>query len=171
MTTPSAPSKLWTPGPVCKTDDAKRVAYGVVLDPYVVDRQNDWTPPNEVEAGCHQWTGSWRVIGSQHQSISPGSLLVESAVLPYPSREDYLAACDLKPHRIWEMPFGNSVLHSGSWWIGVRYDDDDEWAKVVSGEYDGFSIRGFGARIETTPRVMPEVTVFKLSDLLAPVET
>jgi hypothetical protein len=158
--------RLVKASPICKTDAAKRIALGVVLDPYVIDLQKDWVPPNEVEEGCHQWTGAWRVIGAQHEKISKGSVLVESAVLPYPTREDYEAACALKPHRIWEMPFGDDVLHSGAWWIGVRYDDDDEWAKVISGEYSGFSIRGFGARIETTPRVMPEVTVIRLADLL-----
>lgn len=153
--------------PVAKADEAKRIVYGVVLDPYAIDLQNDWSPPNEVEDAAHGWLANWRAIGSQHAARSPGSVVVESYVFPYPTPEDYRLACTLQPHRIFEARFGADVVHSGAWVLGIKLTDDGEWAKYLAGEYGGLSIRGFGDRAEVAPSLMPAVIVLRLDDLIA----
>lgn len=152
--------------PVAKLDEAKRIVYGVVLDPYAVDLQNDWSPPNEVEDAAHGWLAHWRMIGSQHERRSPDTEVVESYLFPYPTPADYRAACAVQPHRIFELQFGADVLHSGAWVLAVRLTDDAEWAKFLAGEYGAFSIRGFGERVPVPRAAMPQVTTLRIDALL-----
>lgn len=147
---------------IAKADEAKRVVYCVTLDPYAIDLQNDWSPPHEVEDAAHGWLGNWRMVGSQHAARSPGSVVVESYVFPYPSMEDYRAACAVQPHRIFELEFGADVLHSGSWVVGIKLTDDGEWNKYLAGEYGGVSIRGYGERLEVPRSAMPAVDVIRI---------
>jgi hypothetical protein len=152
--------------PVCKADEGKRIVYGVVLDPYAVDLQGDWSPPDEVENAAHGWLANWRMVGSQHAARSPGSQVVESYVFPYPTPEDYRLACAIQPHRVYELQFGADVVHSGSWVIGVKLVDDAEWNRYLAGEYGGFSIRGFGDRVEVPTRLMPAIEVLRIDSLV-----
>lgn len=148
--------------PIAKADEAKRVVYGVVLDPYAVDLQDDWSPPNEVEEAAHAWLANWRMVGSQHEARSPGSQVVESYLFPYPSPADYRAACAVQPHRVFALPFGRDVLHSGAWVLGLKLTDDAEWEKYRSGEYDGLSIRGYGERVEVARSAMPQIEIIAI---------
>lgn len=148
--------------PVVKADTSKRIIYAVALDPYSVDLQNDWTPPDEVENAAHGWLANWRMIGSEHASRSPGSVVVESYVFPYPTPDDYRAACAAQAHRAYELPFGADVIHSGAWVVGLKLTDDGEWNKYLAGQYGGVSIRGFGERTDVPRAFMPPVEFLRL---------
>lgn len=150
--------------PFSKADLSKHVTSGVVLDPYVVDLQQDWVPPNDVEDCAWSWLRKWSVVGADHDHRIE-AWPVESFCLPYPTQGDYEAACALQPHRAWELPFGEDVLHSGAWVLSVLYGDA-EWPRVLSGEYAAYSIRGFGEREDVSPAAMPEVTFLRCADLL-----
>lgn len=141
---------------VAKADRAKQVVYGVVLDPYVVDTQNDWTPPAEIEQAAHRWLAESRVVGLIHEGKAK-AVPVESYMVPYPSEEDYTRAMRGEPHRAVRTKLGEQEVASGAWILGVRVDDADTWAKVDAGELDAFSIGGFSERANTTRAAMPSV--------------
>jgi hypothetical protein len=152
--------------PIAKADPVKRIVYGVVLDPYgnsgkpEFDAHNDWTPPEEVEKTAHGFLKGPRTVGIQHRKKANADV-VESWVESYPSRADYLKACRGEDHRIYARKFGDDVLHSGAWVIGVQLGDD-EWKQYEDGKLNAFSPGGFGARRKMTSKEMPRVEVVEL---------
>lgn len=139
-----------------RTDQDKRIVYGVVLDPYVVDAHNDWIPPSEVEATAHGWFESSREINLNH-SQGADAQAVESSLVEYPSRDDYRAAMAGEPHRAYRRKFGDDVVHSGTWIIGVRLSPE-LWAAYQKGDIAAFSIEGFGMRNQAKRRELPKVS-------------
>ena len=150
--------------PIAKADQEKQIVYGVVLDPYQIDSQDDWVPPRAIEETAHRWLAESRVIGLDHSEETSASP-VESYMVPYPTRADYQKAMDGEPHRAYTMPFGDDVVHSGSWVLGTKLGDA-EWAKVKAGELNAYSIGGYGNRQETTKASMPEVEFIELKEEL-----
>ena len=147
--------------PILKADEEKQIVYGIVLDPYQVDSQNDWVSPKEIEDTAHDWMASSRTIGVDHTKKASGCYPVESSLVPYPSKEDYTAAVAGKPHRAYTMPFGDDVVHSGSWVLGTKLDDAN-WKLVQEGHLNAYSIGGYGTRKPMAQSEMPEVTFLKV---------
>jgi hypothetical protein len=143
--------------PILKLDDEKRIVYGVVLDPYIVDTQGDWIPPAEVEKTAHEFMKESRTIGLGHRG-EVDAKPVESFLMPYPDEEDYKAAMAGGPHRVIKFKFGSGFVHSGSWVLGTMVDDPATWELVKSGELGSYSIGGRGERTEIDLSVMPRVT-------------
>ena len=148
--------------PIAKADSEKQIVYGIVLDPYQVDSQDDWVPPKAIEETAHRWLAESRVIGLDH-SEKADAYPVESYMVPYPSREDYANAMANKPHRAFTMPFGDDVVHSGSWVLGTKLGDA-EWAQVKNGELNAYSIGGYGNRKATAKSSMPQVEFVELEE-------
>jgi len=151
--------------PIVKVDSEKRIVYGVVLDPYgehgpAEDAHNDWMPPGEIEKTAHRFLQGDMTVGLQHDKKA-NARVVESWVEQYPTREDYLAAMQLKPHKVWARPFGTDKVHSGSWCLGVELGPD-EWAAFKSGEINAFSPGGLGIRTPIDRSAMPRVTYVEL---------
>jgi hypothetical protein len=145
---------------ILKADETKQIVYGVVMDPYgkngpEADAHNDWTPPAEIEKTAHGFMKGSRVIGMQHNQKAEASV-VESWVEPYPTRKDYLKAMNDEPHKVTKRPFGDDVLHSGAWVMGVQLGHD-EWKAYERGDINAFSPGGFGLRTPLSPSMMPEV--------------
>jgi hypothetical protein len=138
----------------------KKIAYGVVIDPYAVDAHGDYVPPAEAERAAHAWMQK-QVLGSQHIAEDRESYIVESYLVPYPSQIDYEAAMQNLPHRVMRFPYGNQHLHSGSWVLGVRFSDS-RWEEIKKGEVTGFSYGGYGIRREATPIDKPTITFVEL---------
>lgn len=143
--------------PILKLDEEKQIVYGVVLDPYIVDTQGDWSPPSEVEKTAHDWMELSRTIGIGHKSRADATP-VESFLMPYPSDDDYRAAMADEPHRIIKFKFGSGFVHSGSWVLGTKVRDEETWALVKSGELGSYSIGGHGERTEIVTSIMPRIT-------------
>ena len=148
--------------PISKADSEKQIVYGIVLDPYQVDSQDDWVPPKAIEETAHKWLAESRVIGLDH-SEKADAFPVESYMVPYPSPEDHANAMANEPHRAYTMPFGDDVVHSGSWVLGTKLGDA-EWAKVKSGELNAYSIGGYGNRKATAKSSMPKVEFVELKE-------
>ena len=148
--------------PISKADSEKQIVYGIVLDPYQVDSQDDWVPPKAVEDTAHRWLAESRVIGLDHSEVAKAHP-VESYMVPYPSREDYDNAMANEPHRAYTMPFGDDIVHSGSWVLGTKLGDE-EWASVKDGELNAYSIGGYGNRKKTTKSKMPQVEFVELKE-------
>ena len=151
--------------PIIKADPEKRIVYGVVLDPYgeagpEADAHDDWMPPSEIEKTAHAFLQGNKVVGLQHEKRA-NAKVVESWVEQYPTRDDYLAAMTLKPHKVVERPFGADKVHSGSWCLGVELGAK-EWEMFKTGEINAFSPGGLGVRTPIARSVMPKVTFVEL---------
>jgi len=143
-----------------RTLEDKRIVYGVVLDPYIVDAHEDWVSPNMVEETAHGWFKGSRLV-TLHPKTHAEAQAVESSIVEYPSRRDYVNARLGEPHRAWRRKFGEDVVHSGAWILGVQLSPE-LWEAYKRDEIAAFSIEGFGIRTPTTVKAMPNVTFVDL---------
>lgn len=111
-------------------DDAKRIVYGVVMQPHVPDSQGDWQEPECIEAAAHRYLAESRKHDVQHAEQ-------EVAVVPV---ESFIAPAD--------MEYAGRPILKGSWVMAVRVDDEEVWSQVTKGDLTGFSIGGTGQRHE-----------------------
>lgn len=117
--------------PILKAVAHKQIVYGVILAPNEIDAQEDFMEPEEIEKAAHRYLMKSRVIGSGHDKPIDAEPV-----------ESFIAPQDL------EMTgqYGPQVVKKGSWILGVKVHDPQEWQKIVNGEYTGFSVGGLGAR-------------------------
>jgi len=148
-----------------KTVDGKHIVYGVVLDPYEVDLQDEWVPPAEIESTAHGFLKKSRVIGFEHSKRAEAQV-VESFVEMYPSKEDYWAAMDNQPHSVFIRQFGDDKIHSGTWVAGVELGAK-EWKMFEEGKLNAFSVGGFSFKSRVPMAAMPEVTFISLTGVPA----
>lgn len=148
--------------PIVKADPEKRIVYGIVLDPYQIDAQDDYVSPKAIEETAHDWLAKSRIIGFDHREKAT-AYPVESSIIPYPSDEDYQKAMRGEDHRAYRMPLGNDVAHSGSWVLGTKLGDA-EWDLVKRGELNAYSIGGYGARKPMSKDEMPKVEFLDLAE-------
>jgi hypothetical protein len=113
--------------PIIKSDDDKRIVYGVVLEPHSIDLQGDVIAIDTIETAAHKYLIEHRTVGDSHSRLA-GAEVVES----------YLAPADLE--------LGGQLITQGTWVMGVHVTDERLWQAVKSGEYSGFSIGGKGER-------------------------
>lgn len=103
-----------------KVDDEKRVVYGEVYAPYVLDVHGDFMAPDDIEAMAHrfmQLNNITRAIDTNHNNQSNGSYPVESFI----ARE------------------GDPDYTPGAWVLGVKVPDDEVWRAVKRGDLNGYS--------------------------------
>lgn len=152
---------------ILQADAEKQIVYGVPLDPYQFDAHKDLVPPGDVEKYAHAYAIGPRLISIEHTSETDAEL-VESSVLPYPSRSDYRAAMSGKPHRIFRFKLGpekNQFAHSGSWLTGVKLFEDEDWTDVKDGKLTEFSVAGYGHRFEVDEDTDPMELVTEVIDV------
>jgi hypothetical protein len=114
--------------PICKVDDSKRLVVGVVLEPDLVDAQNDTIPADVIETAAHDYLANYNKateLGIQHDTF--GDIGVELV-------ESYIAPVDFEINGV--------TIKKGTWVMVVHVSSDDVWLKVLSGEITGFSIGG-----------------------------
>lgn len=111
-------------------------------DQLVVDSHGDVIEPAELENAAYEFMLDFRKSGERHEGGSVGEV-VESVVITKQKAE----AMNI------EAP------HTG-WWIGVKIQDAETFAKVKSGEYEMFSIEG---------TAIPEDVSYEVEDV-APLE-
>lgn len=141
---------------IAKADRKQQVVVGVVLDPYIVDAHNDWTPPKEIEATAEAWLTKSRVIGFNHGGKAD-AVPIQSYTVPYPSERDHDAAMLEQPHKVSRIQIGNQKVHSGAWLLKVKVNDPKTWAAIQKGEITGYSIGGFSTRTKVNREAMPKV--------------
>ena len=117
--------------PIFKINKYKQIVYGVVLAPDEADLQSDFMTAEDIEEAAHEYLSQSRVVGQMHEGP------IDAAVV-----ESYIAPADFDS----EGQHGPQKVKKGSWIIGVKVNDPKEWAKVLEGEYNGFSVGGMGVR-------------------------
>jgi len=106
----------------------KRIVYGVVYEPDVVDTQGEWTDSEEIEKAAHKFVADFRDFNIEHHGKLVKVALVESFCAPN------------------DMTIGAQRITEGTWVIGTRVDDDELWADVKAGKIVGFSLQGTAVR-------------------------
>lgn len=114
-------------GPIFKIDKEKRVVYGIVLEPEVVDSQGDIISAEAIERAAHRFLIESRVIGESHEYLAEA----------YPV-ESFIAPIDFE--------MGGQEVRKGTWILAVKVMDDELWQKVKDGEFTGFSVGGYATR-------------------------
>lgn len=128
-----------------KFDEELRIVYGEVYSPNVPDSQGDYMTPVEIRKMAHRFLASKRLdsVDENHNHKPTGSYVVESFI-----------ARKADPDFIPE-----------SWVVGIHIPEDAVWAKVKSGELNGFSMEGL---VRQQPGVLeievPEVIIGKTSE-------
>lgn len=117
--------------PIYKADSEKQIAYCVVLAPNETDLQEDWMRPEEIEKAAHWYMLNGQTIGREHSEESKNAVV-----------ESFIAPVDIP----YDGQYGKQTVKKGSWVIGIKVLDHEDWAKVKSGEYTGVSVGGWGER-------------------------
>lgn len=120
--------------PILKMDGAKQIVYGVVLAPNEIDAQEDFMEPEEIERAAHRYLANSRVIGKNHSEPIQATPV-----------ESFIAPCDFDVAG----QYGPQTVTKGSWVLGVKVHNPEEWQKIVDEDYTGFSVGGVGARQQT----------------------
>ncbi|AHC30437.1 protease [Rhizobium phage vB_RleS_L338C] len=104
-----------------KTDDDKRIIYGEVYAPYVLDTYAEFMLPDDIVEMAHKSLTKdlAAFIDTNHDQTANGSYPVESFI----ARK------------------GDPDFKEGAWVMGVKVVRDDVWAKVKKGELNGFSFQ------------------------------
>jgi len=116
---------LWCP--VVKADDEKRLIWGIVLEPEVVDGQGDIYSADVIEKAAHDFLANYNrstQIGVQHNSFPAGLDLVESWCAPV------------------NFKMGTKSIKKGTWMMVTHIENDDIWTKVKDSKIRGYSIAG-----------------------------
>jgi hypothetical protein len=86
----------------------------------------------DIEKAAHYFMQNSRTIGEGHSEP------VEAIPV-----ESYVAPADIE---FTGGQYGPQLIKKGSWVLCVKVLDDVAWKKVVDGEYQAFSVGGFGTR-------------------------
>jgi DNA adenine methylase len=119
--------------PIIKRAEEEHYTLGVVLEPDVVDAQNDRYSKEEVRRACHRFAEFYLNAGLMHRELANGRIVI---------LENYLAPCDFVAEN-------GEPVKEGTWLQGRGYRDDEIWQKIKNGELTGLSIGGSAIRKPT----------------------
>lgn len=115
-------------------DDDWEVAFTVMAEPNVVDKQRDMWTEEEIRKAAHQFLADGGLLNHQHQDMNSVGQLAES----------FVALGDMSI----ETPDGKTALvKKGSWVIGVKPNPEIK-RKIMSGEITGMSVQGSAKRVQ-----------------------
>ena len=121
-----------------KQDEEQQLVFGEVFAPGFPDSQGDFMTVETIQEMAYGFMrkGFVQKIDIQHSQQESGCYVVESFI----ARE------------------GDPTFIPGSWVLGVKVPDPEIWSLVKSGELNGFSLDGFGVRVDSVIEVdMPDV--------------
>ncbi|HDR6244820.1 TPA: hypothetical protein QCU24_002553 [Bacillus cereus] len=116
--------------PILKTEEEKQLVTGVVYEPDVEDSHGDIMTAEEIEKAAYTFMENYQHIDKQHDEIAGKGTVVEN----------WIAKSD--------MTVGEQEVKAGTWLMTVRVDDAETWEEIKKGEVTGFSMGGFGERVE-----------------------
>lgn len=117
---------------IFKADVERRLVYSVIAEPDTVDADGDVMSAEAIEEMAHNYMLDSRKFDNRHDWRAVDAVIVESWI--------QRKATNLLGEKI----------KANSWVIGVKVFADHIWQKILSGEYQAFSIGGRGVRV---PRV------------------
>lgn len=112
---------------ILKQDNEKRLIYGIVLQPNIVDGQGDIMSVESIEKACHFFMENSQVIGAEHYKEVPAKVV-----------ESYIAPTDFI--------LNENEVKKGTWILVTKILNDPLWTDIKEGKYTGYSIGGYGKR-------------------------
>ena len=106
---------------ILKTDEEKRMVYGIVYAPDEVDSDGDTMTAGEIEKAAHAFMKAARTgqIDKQHN---------------YQAGEGYIAES-------WIVRKSDELFtEEGAWAVGIKVENDETWQAVKKGEIGGLSL-------------------------------
>jgi len=129
-----------------RIDADKRLIFGEVYAPDVLDTYTEFVTPEDLELMAHRFLGELEnlkeTIDTNHDNVPNGSFPVES----------YIARA------------GDPDFTEGAWVLGVKVPDDHIWAQIKKGELNGFSFEALVVPVDV------EVTMRQQRDLVGNTE-
>lgn len=124
---------------ITKTNDEKRLVYGVVYAPNQIDTHGEFMTSEEIEKMAHRFMKLQlrKTIDVNHNQVPIKSYPVESYIVDN----------------------SNSEYPLGAWVVGVKIEDDSMWQSIKNGNINGFS---FQAMVRKVPRLV-EIDVAKVA--------
>lgn len=116
-------------------DEEKRLVYGIVYEPGVLDSHNDFADESTIEKAAHEFMLKYRQIDKDHDFQAGVGEVVES----------YIAPAD--------MEVNGEVITKGTW-VLVTKATEEVWESIQKGDYKGYSLAG----VAETEVVEEEVT-------------
>jgi len=112
-----------------KIDEEKHVVYGIVYSPGEVDSQGDMATAEEIEKAAYAFMKNARIdkVDDDHDYDPDVGFVGET----------------------WLTKENDSIFPdepTGSWAVGIKVENDETWALVKSGEYNGLSMAGSANR-------------------------
>ncbi|MGG5770712.1 XkdF-like putative serine protease domain-containing protein [Bacillus wiedmannii] len=116
-------------------DEEKRLVYGIVYEPGVLDSHNDFTDESTIEKAAHEFMLKYRQIDKDHDFQAGVGEVVESYIAPA------------------YMEVNGETITKGTW-ILVTKATEEVWEAIQKGDYKGYSLAG----IAETEVIEEEVT-------------
>jgi hypothetical protein len=122
-----------------KAEQEERYVLGIVLEPDVVDAQDETYDAATIRAAAHLYLARFRNTDLQHkQLVNHVVELVESYVAPT------------------DMTIAGVAIKEGTWLMAHRILDDELWEAVKTGAIGGYSIHGVAVKVDpVTGQVIP----------------
>ena len=110
---------------IAKTDEEKRIVYGIVYAPDEVDTQGDFAEAADIEKAAYDFMAqlNGRNIDKGHSYVPENAFVAES----------------------WLIRKGDPLFPDepeGAWAVGIKVEDDALWEEVKKGEISGLSMGG-----------------------------
>lgn len=119
-----------------KADGEEHYVLGIVLEPDIIDAQDDTYTADEVRAASERFMEMHRNLGLMHkQKVNDKVQILENYIAPV------------------DMLIGDIKVKKGTWLMGVRVKDESLWKAVKDGDLTGFSIGGSAIRTPTSQDV------------------
>ena len=83
--------------------------------------------------------------------------MVESYLVPYPTKADYDKAMKGADHDAYQIKVGEDVVTSGSWVMSTKLNTQ-LWGAFKRGEFEAYSIGGYGKREDHRPSDIPRIS-------------
>ncbi|WP_144508231.1 XkdF-like putative serine protease domain-containing protein [Bacillus thuringiensis] len=116
-------------------DEEKRLVYGIVYEPGVLDSHNDFADESTIEKAAHEFMLKYRQIDKDHDFQAGVGEVVESYIAPD------------------DMEVNGEVITKGTW-VLVTKATEEVWESIQKGDYKGYSLAG----VAETEVVEEEVT-------------
>lgn len=125
MVTESDP-KSPTIGSIFKVDQVQQLIYAVVLEPEVLDADNQEFTKEFIAKACHDYNKDCRAVFTSHEKSALGYIV-----------ENFLAPTDFKYEG------SDELVKEGSWVIAIKIADEELWKQCQDGTFTGVSISGW----------------------------
>ena len=122
--------------PIIKREEKRRLIFGVVYEPNVVDAHGDNTTPDELQKAAHKFLERHNSINFMHETkINQHAKVVESFIAPITYREN------------------GQTIKKGSWVMALHILNEKIWGMIMKGEINAFSIEGTAKAGKPNPQL------------------